>query len=45
MLLNDTVKTVFDRHNAVQSVPDNLCFVKGSVLPFCPSMITGTNIR
>ena len=45
MLLNDTVKTVFDRQTALQSVQDKLCFVTGTVLPFCPSMITCTTLR
>ena len=37
VLLNVTLKTVFYRQNALQSVPHKLCFITGIVLPFCPS--------
>ena len=42
VILNDTLKTVFDRQ---QSVVDKLCFITGIVLRFCISLITCTTLR
>ena len=45
VILNDTLKTVFDWQNALRSVVDKFCFITGIVLPFCISVITCTTLR
>ena len=44
VILHDTLKTVFDRQNALQSVMDKFCFITGIVLPVCISVITCTTL-
>ena len=45
LILHDAFTTVFNGRNALQSVPDELCFMNGIALPFCISVIIYSKLR